>query len=292
MTCPPSSCCSAIAPRRCRHRSLRGGREAHRALGAAPQGALRLRSGSRARGGGGLDRALGERRAHGSARRRAGDREGEHRLEGRADAARYGRDAADPGRAGCAPARTAARGRRDHLLQDHDAGLRHDLVGRIELPSAHAQSVGPVEEPRRIELRRGRGGRGRLRAAACRHRHRRLGAPARRLVRPGRPEAEPRAHPDRSALCGALRRPDDPHGRRHRADDVGAVQARPSRRHEPAGAGHRLDEPVRRPARQAHRPAARRRRRHAGRSGGEGGGRGGCEMLRRRGRDRRAGRAA
>ena len=190
------------------------------------------------------------------------------------------------------PACPAARGRRDHLLQDHDAGLRHDLVGRLELPSAHPQSVGSVEEPRRIELGRGRRGRCRLRPAACRHRHRRLGAAAGRMVRAGRPQAEPRAHPDRSALCGALRRPDDAHGRRRRADDGGAGKAGSSRRHEPAGAGHRLDEPVGRPEGQAHRAAAGRRRRHGGRAGGEGRGRGDGEMVRRSGRDRRAGCAA
>ena len=207
-------------------RSLRRGRAAHRALGAASQGALRLRSGRRAARSRRLDAALGEGRADRAARRRAGDREGEHRLEGRAGPARHRRDAARSRRAGCAAPRAAARGRRDHLLQDHDAGLRHDVVGRVELPSADPQCLGPVEESRRLELRRGRGRRGRLRPAACRHRHRRLGAPACRLVRPGRPQAEPRPHSDRSALRRALRRTDDAHRRRHRADDVGAVASR------------------------------------------------------------------
>ena len=55
------------------------------------------------------------------ARWRAGHREGEHRLEGRAGAARHRCNAADARRAGFAGTRAAARGRRDHLLQDHDA---------------------------------------------------------------------------------------------------------------------------------------------------------------------------
>ena len=42
------------------------------------------------------------------------------------------------------------------------------------------------QESRRLQRRRGRGRRGRLRPAASRHRHRRLGAAAGVLVRPGR----------------------------------------------------------------------------------------------------------
>ena len=80
--------------------------------------------------------------------------------------------------------------RRDHLLQDHDAGLRHAVVGPLQFPSPHPQSLGPQQESRRLLFRRGRGGRGRLRPAASRHRHRRLGAAAGLVVRPGRAEAE------------------------------------------------------------------------------------------------------
>ena len=81
---------------------------------------------------------------------------------------------------------------------------------------------------------RGRRGCRRLRPAASRHRHRRLGAAAGLLVRPGRAEAEPGARSCRSALCRPCRRTDDPHRRRCGADDERAVAARPARRHEPA----------------------------------------------------------
>ena len=174
-----------------------------------------------------LDAALGEGRAGRTARRRAGDREGEHRLEGRAGPARHRRDAARPRRAGCAAACARLREAGAIIFSKTtmpDYGMTSSGVSSFHPLTRNA--VGPVEESRRIELRRGRGRCGRLRPAACRHRHRRLGAPARRLVRPGRAQAEPRAHSDRSALRGALRRADDAHGRRHRADDVGAVASR------------------------------------------------------------------
>ena len=139
-----------------------------------------------------------------------------------------------PAAEGCAARRALARSRRGDLRQDHHAGLRHAVVGPLQLPSAHPQSLGPQQESRRLQRRRGRRGRGRLRPAASRHRHRRLGAAAGRLVRPRGAEAEPRARSDRSALCRPRRRPDDPHRRRCRADDERAVEARPARRHEPA----------------------------------------------------------
>ena len=62
------------------------------------------------------------------------------------------------------------------------------------------------EESRRLFLRRGRCRGGRLRPAASRHRHRRLGPPARVLVRPRCAEAEPRPRAGRSALCRPRRR--------------------------------------------------------------------------------------
>ena len=113
----------------------------------------------------------------------------------------------------CAAGGAVARGRRGDLFQDHDAGLRHAVVGPVELPSAHPQSLGPQQESGRFEFRRRRRRCGRLRPAASRHRYWRLGAAAGVLVRPRRVEAEPRTGSDRSALCRPRRRPDDPHCR-------------------------------------------------------------------------------
>ena len=62
------------------------------------------------------------------------------------------RDARAGGR-GRAAGGAAARGRRDHLRQDDDAGLRHAVLRAVELPSAGPQPVGPDEEPRRLARR-------------------------------------------------------------------------------------------------------------------------------------------
>ena len=96
--------------RRCARRAIRGALAARR--GACPRG-------------------------------RAGDHQGEHRDPRHAGAARHGRPAAAARRRGCAAGGAPARGRRHHLRQDDDAGLRHALVGPVELPPAHPQSVGP-----------------------------------------------------------------------------------------------------------------------------------------------------
>ncbi len=162
------------------------------------------------------------------------------------------------------------------------------------LSSFHALTRNPWDlsrGPGRQQLRRRRRCGGRLRAAPCRHRHRRLGPPAGRLVRHLHVEAEPRPDPDPSAVCRPRRRPDDAQRRGRRADDGGAEPARRARHDEPAGAGDRLGE-ARAPGRgPAHRPAdgrrlgPRRRARRAcrGRSRGA--------RLRGRRRDRRAARA-
>ena len=81
--------------------------------------------------------------------------------------------------------------------------------GLSELSRAGAQPLGFEPQSRRLVGGRGSGGGRRLWAAACRHRHRRLGPPARRLVRHFRAEAERRPHPDRSALYRARRGADD-----------------------------------------------------------------------------------
>ena len=94
-----------------------------------------------------------------------------------------------PGRARCATRGAAARSGRGDLLENHHARLRHAVVGTVELPSPHPQSLGPQQESRRLVLRCGRGRGRRLRPAASRHRHRRLGALACGLVRTCRAEA-------------------------------------------------------------------------------------------------------
>ena len=147
------------------------------------------------------------------------------------------------------------------FFQNHHAGLRHAVVGAVELSSPHPQSMGPVEKSRRLQRRRGRGGCCGLRSAASRHRHRRLGAAAGVLVRPGCAEAEPRANSDRSALCRPRRRSHDPHRRRRGADDERAVKTRPPRRHEPAAERHQLESARSAAAQIADRADARPRRR-------------------------------
>ncbi len=73
------------------------------------------------------------------------------------------------------------RGRLHHSRQDHDAGFRHAGVGNVEPARHHPQPVEPRPQSGRLQLgRRGRPRR-RLCAARARHRHRRLGAAARRL---------------------------------------------------------------------------------------------------------------
>ena len=122
---------------------------------------------------------------------------------GRAEPARHGGERSDARRRRRAAGGAAARSRRDPVRQDDDARLRHAVVGPFELSSADAQPVGPQPQSRRLVRGRGRGGGGGLRAAASGHRHRRLGAAARGLVRPLRPEAERGARADRSALSSA-----------------------------------------------------------------------------------------
>ena len=163
--------------------------------------------------------ALGQGRADRSARRRAGDGQGQHRDEGGAEAGRHcgGRlVAAEGGRAAGA---ALARGGRDHLHQDDYAGLRHAVVGAVELSPAGAQSVEARSQSGRLVGRGGRCGSRALRSAAPRHRHRRLGALAGRLVRHFRPQAERRTDSDRPALHRPCCRPDDARRRRCRVDD-------------------------------------------------------------------------
>ena len=81
---------------------------------------------------------------HGPARRRARDDQGQHRHQGRAGAAGRRHQPAGAGGGGCAAGGAAARGGRGDFLQDHHAGLRHAVVGPVELSSPHPQSLGPL----------------------------------------------------------------------------------------------------------------------------------------------------
>ena len=146
-------------------------------------------------------------RADRPARRRAGDRQGQHRHPRRPDAGRHRGERHDAGRGRRAARRAPQGGGRDPVRQDDDARLRHAVVGPVEPSSARPQSLEARPQPRRIVGGRRRGGGGALRAAACRHRHRRLGPPAGGLVRNCRPEAERRPRADRSALYRPRRRP-------------------------------------------------------------------------------------
>ena len=85
---------------------------------------------------------------------------------------------------------------------------------------------------RRLVIRGRRGGRGGVRPAAYRHRRRRLDPHSGGMVRPGRAEADLRPHP---AMAGervprrVLRRADDAHGARRRADVLRHGALRPAR---------------------------------------------------------------
>ena len=182
-------------------------------MGASYQGALRLRSGKRARRRQGVDRTLAKGRTDRCARWRTRHHQGQHRDQRRAGAARCGDDQTGAGGSGRAAIGTIARSWRDHLLQDHHAGFRHAVIGSFELPSPHPQSLGPRHEPRWLQRRCQRGRRRRLRPASSWHRYRRLGPAAGRLVRSRWAEAQPRTGSRRSALCRPRRRADDPHSR-------------------------------------------------------------------------------
>ena len=165
----------------------------------------------------GIDRPLAEGRTRRHARRRTGHDQGQHRDQGPADSAGCSQRQAGPRREGCAARRAIAGSRRDHLRQDHDAGLRHAVVGPLQFPSPHPQPLGPDQERRAAPLpapalpprpvtarciwvptsavRYG------CRAAWC-------GLVA---LKPSLGRV-----PIRSTLCRPRRRPDDPHRRRCR----------------------------------------------------------------------------
>ena len=274
-------------------RSAGGRAVAYRGVGAAHQGALRLRSRRRARGRQGLDRTLAEGRADGPARRRA-RRRSRTISPPRACRCRW----APPASSWCRPpadAPPAARLREAGAIIFSKTTMPDYGMLSSGLSSFHPLTRNPWDlskNPGGSSAGAGAAACRRLRPAASRHRYRRLGAAAVVLVRPGRAEAEPRADSDRSALCRPRRRSDDPHRRRCRADDERAVEARSPRRHEPAARQHQLEGARQTVAQTAHRPDARSRRRPgAGKRRARGrreGGEGVRVGRRRRHRSRRA----
>ena len=223
-----------------------------------------------------------ERRADRSARRRAGHGQGQYRDQGRPLADRHRGERHDARARRRAAGGATARGGRDPVRQDDDAGLRHALVRPLQLPSARAQSLESRAQSRRLLGRGGRRRSGGLWAAPCRHRHRRLGPPAGRLVRHFRTEAERRPHPDRSALYRAGRRADDARRRRRSAADGDAGAPRRARLHGLPPQDARLGNRAGAAAQSAHRPDAGRRLRRPADRGRAGRGRGGGARFRTR----------
>ena len=149
---------------------------------------------------------------------------------------------------------TLSQGGPDLRRQDKRSRVRPRADHRIGSPRAVSQSVGPDAHAGRLQRRVGGGGGGAPRADGARHRRRRLDPHSRLVLRPGRPQADARAHPARPhrgrGLARLLHRP--------RAHPFGARQRRPARRH----AGRRRRRAVRDQA--AGAPLSRRGRRRAG----------------------------
>ena len=197
------------------------------------------------------------RRTDRRTRRRAGHGERKHRHTRHAHSAGVCCDRTGASIRRCAAFSALARGWSGHSGQDDDARPRHALFWHVELPPTDAQSLGSEVKPRWQQCRCGCGFRGRLWPTAGGHRHRRIDPTARQLVRRVRPEAQPWARADRSALPRARRRPDHAQRQRCSADDVGAEPTRLARPHELAGRTHRLAVAGSRSAWSAHRPDAR-----------------------------------
>lgn len=258
-------------------------RRADRRHGAPDPRTLRLRSRNGPLGGQGLDRTLDARNAARAPRRGAGHDQGIDRNRGRPGSSRYRCDAAPAGGRGCPGGRASARGWRDPLCQDHLPRLRDAFLRPFVLSSADAQPVGSFLQSGWLQRGRGCGRRGRIRPAACGNRHRRLGPPARRLDRTLRLQAEPGPDPGRPLLRRPLRRADDPHRGRRRADDGNARETGLARCHQSPPHLDRLASARRTGDRgPAHRSDARRglwparrgprdRRRHRGRTPVRGG---------------------
>ena len=205
-----------------------------------------------------------------AARRRAAHHQGEHLHARRSGAGRHARQR---GRAAAGRRRArrgaGARGRLRDPRQDHDARLRHAVLGPVEPARRDAQSLAPRPQSVGLELRRGRRrGRG-LRAAAPRHRHRRLGAPAGDALRHLRPQALARPRAGQSAVHGPRRGADDAHREGRGAPHEPHRAPRCARLHEPALPGSEFRRAAAaRPEAPAHRLSARHGRRPDGPSRG------------------------
>ena len=117
----------------------------------------------------------------------------------------------------CGSGRFTARGQGPrgglrHPRQDDDARHGHARLGRQQRPWHHAQSLASRSQPRRLQLRCWSGSRSGLRPPGARHRHRRLGSTARRLLRRVRAQAQPRPGAHLSAGLGPGDGANDPHG--------------------------------------------------------------------------------
>ena len=112
------------------------------------------------------------------------------------------------------------RGGRDPARQARAARVRDRRTGVRPALAAGAQPVGPQPPSRRLVERLRRGARGRPRSGGARHRHRRLGAQSRDLLRHHRAEADLwRGQPQRRVPADPFARPrrtDDAHGRGQR----------------------------------------------------------------------------
>ena len=182
----------------------------------------------------GVGGAVGQGRADGPRRRRAGDDQGPADHARLADLARLEEHPPRPemgrGRAG---GRAPARERRRHPRQDHLARIRLEGARRQPPDRHHAQSVEDRPHARRQQRRRRGGGGSGHGGAAYRHGWRRLDPHSRLVLRHLRHQADlrPRAAVSAEPLRRRLAcRADDAHGRRRRADADRARGRRRSRR--------------------------------------------------------------
>ena len=172
--------------------------------------------------------AIGARRPAG-VRRRADRGQGQHARRRLVHELRLALPVAAPADAQRLPRAAAARRRVRRARHDEPARVRDPADDRAAPQRADAQPVGHHAHARRLLRRLGGGGRGGPRPDRARQRRRRLAADPRRLLRPRRPEAEPRpdlarARPRR--LLPRRGRRADAHGDRDGAAARRAVRLR------------------------------------------------------------------